>query len=84
MDTTTGPAEATRTIARMGDERPRSEPDRASAAVAAAERLDDLADTADLMGDDGNATRMRHQARLLRDLALHELDRRDAPTAADE
>ena len=81
---TVGPTAAVRTIARMRDEPARSEPDRAAAAVAAAERLDDLADTADLMGDDANAARLREQASVLRDVALHELDHRGAPTAGDE
>lgn len=66
-----------RTLARMPDEPARDEPDRAAAAVAAAERLDDLADTADLMGDEANASRLRARARVLRNVALHELDHRD-------
>ena len=65
----------------MSDDRARPEPDRAATAVAAAERLDDLADTADLMGDEANAARLRHRARLLRGMALHELDHRDAGDA---
>jgi hypothetical protein len=66
----------------MRDER--CEPDRAVAAAAAAERLDDLADTADLMGDDANAARMRHQASVLRAVALHELDHRSDCDDTDE
>jgi hypothetical protein len=68
----------------MTDHPARSGPDRADVAVAAAERLDDLADTADLMGDEANAARLREQASLLRDVALHDLDHRRAPTATDE
>jgi hypothetical protein len=64
----------------MRNEAAASEPDRAAVAVAAAERLDDLADTADLMGDDANAARLRQQASALRDVALHELDHRESPT----
>ena len=68
----------------MRDEPARSETDRAAAAVAAAERLDELADTADLMGDDASAARMRRQASVLRDMALHELDHRRKPTSDEE
>jgi hypothetical protein len=72
-----------RTLARMRDEPIRSEPNQAAAAIAAAERLGDLADTAELMGDDANAARLREQASLLRDMALHELDHRSSPPAND-
>ena len=65
----------------MRDER--SESNRAAAAIAAAERLGDLADTAELMGDDPNAARLREQALVLRDVALHELDQRSSPPATD-
>jgi hypothetical protein len=67
------------------DEPARSETNRAAAvvAVAAAERLDDLADTADLMGDDANAARLRGQASALRDVALYQLDHCSSPTASD-
>jgi hypothetical protein len=67
----------------MSDQPARPGPTRAAAAVAAAERLDDLADTADLMGDDANAARLREQASALRDVALRELDHRSAPTTGD-
>jgi hypothetical protein len=72
-----------RTLARMRDEPTRSEPNQAAAAIAAAERLGDLADTAELMGDDANAARLREQASVLHDVALHELDHRSSPTASD-
>ena len=78
-----GPTTATRTLARMRDKPTRSEPNQAAAAIAAAERLGDLADTAELMGDDANAARLREQASVLRDAALHELDHRSSPTARD-
>ena len=68
----------------MSHEPARSEPNRVAAAVASAERLDELADTADLMGDDANAARLREQASALRDVALHELDHRSAPPAREE
>lgn len=77
------PTTAMRTIARMREEPTRSEPNAAAAAIAAAERLGDLADTAELMGDDANAARLREQASVLRDVALHELDHRSSPTASD-
>jgi hypothetical protein len=67
----------------MRDEPPRSGPHSAAAAIAAAERLGDLADTAELMGDDANATRLREQASVLRDVAFHELDHRSSPPASD-
>lgn len=60
-----------------------SEPNRAAAAVAAAERLGDLADTAELMGDDENAARLRARASVLRAMAFHELDHRRAATDHD-
>jgi hypothetical protein len=72
-----------RTLARMRDEPTRSEPNQAAAAIAAAERLGDLADTAERMGDDANAARLREQASVLHDVALHELDHRSSPTASD-
>ena len=72
-----------RTLARMRDEPTRSEPNQAAAAIAAAERLGELAVTAELMGDDANAARLREQANVLHDVALHELDHRSSPTASD-
>jgi hypothetical protein len=72
-----------RTLARMRDEPRRSEPNRAAAAIAAADRLGDLADAAELTGDDANAARLREQASVLRDVALHELDHRSSPTASN-
>jgi hypothetical protein len=42
--------------------------------LATADRLDELADTADLMGDEGGAQRFRSEARTCRDHALHLLD----------
>jgi hypothetical protein len=68
----------------MRDESTRSGQDRAAAAVAAAERLADLAETADLMGDTANAARLREQASVLRDVALHELDHRNPPITGDD
>jgi hypothetical protein len=67
----------------MRDEPTRPEPDQAAAATAAAERLGDLADTAELMGDEANAARLREQASVLRDVAFHALDYRSSPTASD-
>lgn len=67
----------------MRDEPTRSESNQAAAAIAAAERLGDLADTAELMGDDANAARLREHASVLRDVALHELDDRNSPTVRD-
>jgi hypothetical protein len=72
-----------RTLARMRDEPTRSEPNQAAAAIAAAERLGDLADTAELMGDDANAARLRERASALRDVALDELDQRSSSAASD-
>lgn len=67
----------------MGGEPGMSEPSRATAAVAAAERLGDLADTAELMGDDGNAARLRARASVLRAMAFHELDHHGASPEHD-
>jgi hypothetical protein len=67
----------------MPDEPTRSKADQAAAAIAAADRLGDLADMAELMGDDANAARLREHASVLRDVALHELDQRSPPTASD-
>jgi len=42
--------------------------------VATADRLDELADTAELMGDDAGAHRFRHQAAAARTRAMALLD----------
>lgn len=59
----------------MSDPRPPSLPPSAvPALVRAADRLDELADAAELMGDDDGATRLRDEARAHRMQALDLLD----------
>ncbi|HEX4867122.1 MAG TPA: hypothetical protein VFV32_05795 [Acidimicrobiales bacterium] len=51
-----------------------AEPELVTDLVAAADRLDGLGDTAELMGDEGGAHRFRHQAAALRTKAMALLD----------
>jgi hypothetical protein len=51
-----------------------AEPELVTDLVAAADRLDGLGETAELMGDDAGAHRFRHQAAALRAHAMALLD----------
>jgi hypothetical protein len=50
------------------------EPELVTELIAAADRLCELADTAELMGDEAGAHRLRHQASALRSRAMALLD----------
>ncbi|MGV3758967.1 MAG: hypothetical protein ACO1PW_05410 [Actinomycetota bacterium] len=51
-----------------------AEPELVAELIAAADRLCELADTAELMGDDAGAQSFRHQAATLRSRAMALLD----------
>lgn len=53
--------------------RPDSDSEDTERLVAAADRLDELADTAELMGDDPTATSMRNQAARIRMEAMNRI-----------
>lgn len=61
-----------------------AEPELVTELVAAADRLDGLADTAELMGDDAGAHRFRDRAGALRVRAMALLDPQGAPPVADD